>query len=113
MTQIEKIRKKSGGYISYKFYGIKDLSAGFDVKFIIDNRDFLKDIFATIPTKTTIDSLDEFRLFFLAKKIGDMEEIIPYINTDKNKTIVKDLALTCRKYCEGIGQGAVGAFLRG
>ena len=107
MTQIEKIRKKSGGYISYKFYGIKDLSAGFDVKFIIDNRDFLKDIFATIPTKTTIDSLDEFRLFFLAKKIGDMEEIIPYINTDKNKTIVKDLALTCRKYCEGIGQGAV------
>lgn len=111
MTQIEKIRKKSGGYISYKFYGIEDLSAGFDVKFIIDNHDFLKDIFATIPTKTTIDSLDEFRLFFLAKKIGDMEEIIPYINTDENKTIVKDLALTCRKYCEGIGQGAVAKYI--
>lgn len=111
MTQIEKIRKKSGGCISYKFYGIKDLSAGFDVKFIIDNHDFLKDIFATIPTKTTIDSLDEFRLFFLAKKIGDMEEIIPYINTDENKTIVKDLALTCRKYCEGIGQGAVAKYI--
>ena len=107
MTAIDKIRKKSSGYISYKFYGIKDLSAGFDVKFVIDNHDFLKDIFATIPTKTTVDSLDEFRLFFLAKKIGDMEEIIPYINTDENKTIVKDLASTCRKYCEEIGQGAV------
>ena len=45
MTQIEKIRKKSGGYISYKFYGIKDLSAGFDVKFIIDNHVFLKEVF--------------------------------------------------------------------
>lgn len=107
MTVIDRIRKKSGGYISYKFYGAKDLSAGFDVKFIIDNHDFLKDIFATIPTKTTIDSLDEFRLFFLAKKIGGMEEIIPYINTDENKTIVKDLSLACRKYCEKLGQGAV------
>lgn len=107
MTVIDRIRKKSGGYISYKFYGAKDLSAGFDVKFIIDNHDFLKDIFVTIPTKTTIDSLDEFRLFFLAKKIGDMEEIIPYINTDENKTIVKDLSLACRKYCEKLGQGAV------
>lgn len=111
MTVIDKIRKKSGGYTSYKFYGIKDLSAGFDVKFIMDNHDFLKDIFATIPTKTTIESLDEFRLFFLAKKIGDMEEIIPYINTDENKTIAKDLALTCRKYYEGIGQGAVAKYI--
>ena len=108
MTQIEKIRKKSGGCISYKFYGIKDLSAGFDVKFIIDNHVFLKEVFTTVYTKLTINSLDEFRLFSLAKKISDMEEIIPYINTDENKTIVKDLVLTCRKYCEEIGgQGAV------
>ena len=108
MTQIDKIRKKSGGYISYKFYGIKDLSAGFDVKFIIDNHDFLRSIFAAIPVKPTIDSLDEFRLFFLAKKISDMEEIIPYINTDENKAIVKDLALACHKYCGEIGdRGAV------
>ena len=107
MTQIDKIRKKSGGYISYKFYGVKDLSAGFDVKFVIDNHDFLKNSFATTPVKPTIDSLDEFRLFFFAKKISDMEEIIPYINTDENKTIVKDSALACRKYCEEIGQGAV------
>lgn len=108
MAQIDKIRKKSGGYISYKFYGIKDLSAGFDVRFIIDNHDFLRNIFATIPVKPTIDSLDEFRLFFLAKKISDIEEVIPYINTDENKAIVKGLALVCRKYCEENGNhGAV------
>lgn len=107
MTQIDKIRKKSGKYISYKFYGIEDLSAGFDVKFVINNYDFLKNIFINVPTKSTVDSLDELRLFFFAKKINDMKEIIPYINTDENKTIVKDLASTCRKYCEKISQGAV------
>ena len=107
MTQIEKIRKKSGKYISYKFYGIKDFSAGFDVKFVIDNYDFLKSIFINVPAKSTVNFLDEFRLFFLAKKISNMEEIIPYINTDKNKAIVKDLVITCRKYCKEIGPGAV------
>lgn len=106
MTQIDKIRKKSGGYISYKFYGIKDFSAGFDVKFIIDNRDFLESIFISIPTKSTMDYLDELRLFFLAKKISSMREIIPYINTDENKAIVEDLTLICYKYCDGIGHGA-------
>lgn len=106
MTIIDKIQKKSGGYISYKFYGNKDLSTRFDVKFIIDNHNFLKDIFAIVPTKLTIDSLDEFRLFFLAKKFSDMEEILPYINTDENKTTIEDLILICRKYCKEIGQGA-------
>lgn len=48
LTVIDKIRKKSGGYISYKFYGVKDLSAGFDVKFVIDNHDFLKNSFTNI-----------------------------------------------------------------
>ena len=106
MTIIDKIQKKSGGYISYKFYGNKDLSTRFDVKFIIDNHNFLKDIFAIVPTKLTIDSLVEFRLFFLAKKFSDMEEILPYINTDENKTTIEDLILICRKYCKEIGQGA-------
>ena len=107
MTQIDKIRKKSGGYISYKFYGTKDLSAGFDVKFVIDNRDLLNETFAVIPRVTTIEHLDELRLFFLAKKISDMGEIIPYINTDKNKAIVQNTISICCKYYDGIGKGAV------
>lgn len=107
MTQIDKIRKKSGGYISYKFYGIKDLSAGFDVKFVIDNRDLLNETFAVIPRVTIVKHLDELRLFFLAKKISNMGEIIPYINTDKNKTIVQNTTSICCKYYDGIGKGAV------
>lgn len=107
MTQIDKIRKKSGGHISYKFYGVDDLSVGFDVKFVVDNYSLLKNVFTTIPAKTTIDYLDELRLFFLAEKISGMGEIIPYINTDENKAIVKELTLICRKYYDGIGCGAV------
>ena len=107
MTVIEKIRKKSGGHILYKFYGVEDMSAAYDVKFIVENHDFLKNIFTPAPKKTTIRYLDELRLFFLAKKISDMEETVPYINTDENKAIVKDLTTTCRQYCEGFSQAPV------
>ena len=67
MTQINKIRRKPGGYISYKFYG-KEPSAGFDVKFIIDNRNILKDTFTPVPKIVTMKHLDELRLFFLHYK---------------------------------------------
>ena len=107
MTQINKIRRKSGGYISYKFYGIKDLSTGFDVKFVIDNHDILKNTFASVPRIVTIEHLDELRLFFLAKKISDMEEIIPYINSNENKAIAQDLITICHKYYNGIGKGVI------
>ena len=59
MTQIEKIRRKSGGYISYKFYGVKDLSAGFDVKFVIDNHDFLKNSFGSFIQEALEKKLDD------------------------------------------------------
>ena len=36
-----------------------------------------------------------------------MEETVPYINTDENKAIVKDLTTTCRQYCEGFSQAPV------
>ena len=106
MTQIDKIRRKSGGHISYKFYG-KELSAGFDVKFIIDNRNILKDAFTPVPKIVTMKHLDELRLFFLAKKISDMEEIIPYINSNENKAIAQDLITICHKYYDGIGKGVI------
>ena len=106
MTQINKIRRKSGGHISYKFYG-KELSAGFDVKFIIDNRNILKDAFTPAPKIVTMKHLDELRLFFLAKKISDMEEIIPYINSNENKAIAQDLITICHKYYDGIGKGVI------
>ena len=106
MTQINKIRRKSGGHISYKFYG-KELSAGFDVKFIIDNHNILKDAFTPVPKIVTMKHLDELRLFFLAKKISDMEEIIPYINSNENKAIAQDLIAICHKYYNGIGKGVI------
>lgn len=106
MTQINKIRRKSGGHISYKFYG-KELSAGFDVKFIIDNHNILKDAFTPVPKIVTMKHLDELRLFFLAKKISDMEEIIPYINSNENKAIAQDLIVICHKYYNGIGKGVI------
>lgn len=106
MTQINKIRRKSGGHISYKFYG-KELSAGFDVTFIIDNHNILKDTFTPVPKIVTMKHLDELRLFFLAKKISDMEEIIPYINSNENKAIAQDLIAVCHKYYNGIGKGVI------
>ena len=90
MDNIIELFKENSILITFKYYGSQDIGSGWDIKYIIDNKEVFKDFYNQFPL-TSVDSIEEYYIFLLTEKFINLEELVPNIVDDSNKKIVQKL----------------------
>ena len=98
--------KENNIFISFEYYGKQDLSCGWDIKAIIDNKELFSKFYELFPL-TKIECIDDYFVFLLTKKFIDLEELIPDIATEENKKIVQQLVESAKNNCDIINNGDI------
>lgn len=82
--------KKLGITFTLKYFGNKDLATGWDLKVIIEHNEIMVNYFENNKLDM-VKTIDEYLDYFFIQNIIAMQEVIPYINTQENKIVVKCL----------------------
>ena len=97
-------------FFPLEYYGVNDLASHWDVKTILDNREFFQNNLRS-TTMESVDSIADFLNFFLLKKIAALEELIEYIIRDIDKEIVKEICEIANDKLKNIKKGSVIQFI--
>lgn len=73
--------------ISSMFYGINDIATNIEAKQIIDHASFFDNLFIQYPFNS-VNTIDDYYNFLLARKITDFEEFIPYLVQEQHKALL-------------------------
>lgn len=77
---IVKLLNEKGVTTQIRFYGIDDMATGFEIKVLLENKDFILDHFKNL--KYTINQLDDYIDYLYLKCVSSYEEVIPYVRED-------------------------------
>lgn len=80
--------------------------AGWEIKSIVDNPSAIFELYTSFPL-TDIQSLDDYYLFFISRKIHSSSSAIPSLIHEEHKKIISDVIELTRKQLEGIQNGMV------
>lgn len=97
-------------FFPLKYYGVNDLASRWDVKTILDNREFFQNNLRSTIMES-VDSIADYLNFFLLKKIAALEELIEYINRDVDKEIVREICELANDKLKDIKKGSVIQFI--
>lgn len=92
MSTIIKALKERNAHLAIEYYGIDDLATGWDVKAIVENSKFIINYFSS-KESFEIKTKDDYVDYLIARKIVDMQEVIPRIISEENKTIMSDICV--------------------
>lgn len=84
MNIIESINYSYG----LKYYGLQDLSIGWEIKFLIENKESVLDYFNS-KNVTSIDNLDEYLDYLWLSKFREIDEAIPLLKNEEDKPLLK------------------------
>lgn len=97
-------------FFSLEYYGVNDLASHWDVKTILDNREFFQNNLR-LTTMESVHSIADYLNFFLLKKIAALEELIEYIKRDVDKEIVREICELANDKLKNIKKGSVIQFI--
>ena len=75
MESIKTVLKERNIYLPLRYYGADDLSVGWEIKSIAENRDLFESLYSRYPLDSVRD-LDTYYYYLLTKKIFSMWELV-------------------------------------
>lgn len=109
MTLQEQLREKQI-HLYTRYYGPNDLTTGWDIRGIVDNRDVFGNLYKKYPL-VSLETLDDYLLYLYSRKFSCMSEIVPLLLQDDHKTIMSQLIDEATKACDGISNGMLVKFI--
>lgn len=83
-----------------EYYGLQDLSIGWEVKFLIENKQSITDYFNE-KNITSIENLNEYLDYLWLSKFKEIDEAIPLLKKEEDKPLLKSIhTLLLDKYKE-------------
>ena len=75
MESIKTVLKERNIYLPLRYYGADDLSVGWEIRSIAENRDLFESLYSRYPLDSVRD-LDTYYYYLLTKKIFSMWELV-------------------------------------
>lgn len=110
MESFKKLLESKKIKISIKHFGIQDGGTFYEIKSIIENIDFLENLYLQNTFKG-INNLDDYYFYLFSLKIISMRESIPYLLHEEHKTLVAKLCDDAEKTISVIKAGDVIRFI--
>lgn len=90
VMNIYDILKDKGTECSLEYFGLNDISTNYDVKCILQNKDFINDYYMEKFTGK-IETFDEYIDYLVLRKINMMEELIDYLKSKEDKKNILEI----------------------
>lgn len=97
-------------YINLFYYGMNDMSTGFDMKDIVDSKDIIRDFFVS-NHNMKIETIDDYFGYNYAVKILKMKEIIPNIIDGATQKDFAEIVEIVDVYLKTISNGDIVKFI--
>lgn len=109
MNIIEKLNENNVSY-DVQYFGMQDLSTGWVLKDTIENYKLFLQYYKENKIRDIL-TMDNYIDYLVLKKVIQMKEIIPYITTDENKQIFKNIINTLEPFYNDIETGSIIKFI--
>ncbi len=110
MQSIVKELEVKNILFSLEYYGQNDYGTYWDIKSVLDNRDYFKNRIVLCKLQG-IDSISEYLDFLFLRKFVLFQEMIPAIKSDEDKQVIKDICMLAKEKYDHIGNGLVIQFI--
>lgn len=93
-----------------RYYGLEDLITGWEIKAIIDNKEFFAAFYANYPI-SSLETMNDYIVYLFSLKFCALSETISLLSQDEHKEVIATLSREANAVCETIGKGAVIKFI--
>ena len=106
---VEELNNKSK-ISSVRYYGPNDIAISLEIKFILENIDFIKDYLIKNPL-ISIKNREQFMDYFYIKKIMALDEIVSLLQSKENKVILTEIIRVAKDINSKIKIGQIICFI--
>lgn len=110
MMSIQEQMREKHIHLSTRYYGINNLTTGWEIQEIIDNTDLFGNLFEQNPL-VSLETRDDYLLYLYSRKISSMIEVVPLLLQDDHKTIISQLVDEAIKASDRISNGMLVKFI--
>lgn len=110
LQSIVKELEEKNILFSLEYYGQNDYGTYWDIKSVLDNRDYFKNRIVLCKLQG-IDSISEYLDFLFLRKFVLFQEMIPAIKNDEDKQVIKEICMLAKEKHNHIGNGLVIQFI--
>ena len=110
MQSIVDELKAKNIHFSLMYYGKEDYGTFWDIKSILENREYFQDRFSTYKIQS-FESICDYLDYLCLKKCVMLQEMIPAIKSDEDKQAFQAISNIAKEQCDCIGNGLIIQFI--
>ena len=104
------LKRIKGKCLSFEYFGNGDIATGVEIKSIIKNVDYFKQLYEDFPL-VNLSSFEDYCIYLIYRKFALYKDIIPMLAKDEYKVIIDEFSDVAKAKIEAVNIGDVIRFI--